>query len=71
MQQASIGLLSPVLFLIYINDLDIGILSWIFKFADDTKILSRVKSTEERNQKENQKRTRKENQKENQKETAG
>jgi len=36
--------LGPVLFLIYINDLDDDILSWILKFADDTKILSSVDS---------------------------
>ena len=34
--------LGPVLFLIYINDLDDDILSWILKFADDTKIFSSV-----------------------------
>jgi len=44
------SILGPVLFLIYINDLDTAILSWIFKFADDTKLLSRVTSTEERDQ---------------------
>jgi len=44
------SVLGPVLFLIYINDLDIGILSLIFKFADDTKLLARVTSAEDRDQ---------------------
>ena len=32
------SVMGPILFLIYINDLDCGITSWILKFADDTKI---------------------------------
>ena len=32
------SVLGPILFLIYINDLDCGISNWILKFADDTKI---------------------------------
>jgi len=33
------SVLGPILFLVYINDLDCGIINWIMKFADDTKIL--------------------------------
>ena len=32
------SVLGPILFIIYINDLDCGITNWILKFADDTKI---------------------------------
>jgi len=41
------SVLGPLLFLIYANDLDSGILNWILKFADDTKIFQRVKSLEQ------------------------
>jgi len=34
------SVLGPILFLIYINDF--GIRNWILKFADDTKIFSRI-----------------------------
>jgi len=36
------SVLGPLLFLIYINDLDDGIVNLILKFADDTKIFSAV-----------------------------
>jgi len=39
------SVLGPILFLIFINDLNFGIKSWILKFADDTKIFNRIKST--------------------------
>ena len=35
--------LGPILFLIYINDLEEGVTGNILKFADDTKLLRKVK----------------------------
>ena len=38
------SVLGPLLFLIYINDIDDGIMSKIWKFADDTKICKNIKN---------------------------
>ena len=51
--QASSGVphgsvLGPILFLIYINDLDDDITSKVLKFADDTKVFRKIKSDEDR-----------------------
>jgi len=36
------SVLGPILFLIYINDIDVDLISKIFKFADDSKLLNSV-----------------------------
>ena len=36
------SILGPLLFVLYINDIDDGIVSKLLKFADDTKIVKSV-----------------------------
>lgn len=43
------SVLGPILFLVYINDFDIGILSSLDKFADDSKLMRGVCSDEDAN----------------------
>ena len=38
------SVLGPILFLIFINDLDSEIINWILKFADDSKLFGEVQS---------------------------
>ena len=42
------SVLGPLLFLIFINDLDLGLLSSILKFADDTKIYGKAATPADR-----------------------
>ena len=44
------SVLGPILFLIYINDLDDDITSKVLKFADDTKVFRKIKSDADRQQ---------------------
>ena len=44
------SVLGPILFLIYINDLDTDITSMVLKFADNTKVFRKFKSDADRQQ---------------------
>ena len=36
------SVLAPILFLIFVNDLDCGVFNLLLKFADDTKLFGKV-----------------------------
>jgi len=41
------SVLAPILFLVFINNLESRVMSRVLKFADDTKILRRIRSSED------------------------
>ncbi len=41
------SMLAPIMFAIYVNDVDEGVCSYINFFADDAKLLTRIKSEED------------------------
>ena len=45
-----VSVLGPILFLIYINDLDDSITSKVLKFADDTKLFRKVNTDGDKQQ---------------------
>ena len=44
------SVLGPILFLIYVNDLEEGVTSKILKFADDTKLFTTIKGNGDKQQ---------------------
>ena len=44
------SVLGPILFLIYINDLEEGVTSKMLKFADDTKLFRKIKGNGDKQQ---------------------
>ena len=42
------SVLGPILFLIFINDLECGLTNSVFKFADDSKLLAKVNNRQDR-----------------------
>jgi len=45
--QQSVSRISTWAYPIYINDLDNGVRNWMLKFADDTKIFSKMNNAED------------------------
>ena len=41
------SVLGPILFIVYINDFDVNLNSYVLKFADDAKVFSEVSSLDE------------------------
>ena len=39
------SVLGPVLFLIYVNDLEEDVSNWLLKFADDTKLFGKINNS--------------------------
>ena len=42
------SVLGPILFLVYINDLEEGVTCQLLKFADDTKVFTKTKEIEDK-----------------------